>query len=209
MTYTITSPFGQKAADSLEPWYTEDMGRWLNAAGALFDPTLEIVQETGSDGTAGYLPGYGILFDPDECPAAWLPYLGLFVGVKVPVGAPEAEARALVKAESGKERGTLKSIESAVSRSLTGSKAFQIVERCNAKGEEAGYHFLILVYEESELPSETILRENVNAVKPAGVFYTVIVGNLTYAILEAAHTTYSALEAAHTTYSGMEAEPTK
>lgn len=209
MSYTISSPFGRKAQAALEPWYTEDMGRLLNALGALFDPVLEIAQETGTDGETGYLPGYGKIFDPDECPAQWLPFLGLFVGVKVPVGAPEAEARALVKAESGKERGSVKAIESAVSRSMTGSKAFQIVERHNSKGEEDAYHFLILIYSESELPSETVLKENVNSVKPAGVFYTVIVGSLTYAVLEDAHSTYAELEAAHTTYAGMEAEPTK
>jgi hypothetical protein len=174
----------------------------------MFDRVLELVEEEGTDGEPGYVPPWGKLLDPDLCPAAFLPYLGQFVGVEVPKIMPEAEARALIKEEPMSRRGRTTTIEAAVNRSLTGEKLFQIVERRNAAGTEDPDHFLILIYNESELPSQKVLEANVNRVKPWGIFYTVIVGDLTYSVLEAAHETYAELEAAHTIYADMEAHPT-
>lgn len=205
----VTSTFAVEAVEALQPWMTEDLERWLDAAGGFFDPVLDIAGETGTDGEDGYLPGYGALFDPDECPEEWLAYLAQYVGVRVPVGAPAEEARAIVKAESGKERGTLAAVEAAVKRSLTGKQLFAVVERRSATNTDDAYHFLILVYNSEELPSESVLKANVNGVKPGGVFYTVIVGDLTYAVLEAAKSLYSELESAHVTYADMESDPSK
>ena len=156
----------------------------------------------------GWIPPWGKLFDPDLCPARALPYLAQYVGVEIPKEVTEEEARTLIKEENGTKRGTRQVVEVAVRKSLTGEKQFEIIERRNANNEEDPYHFLILVFNASELPSEATLVANVNAVKPGGVFFTVITG-LTYAVLEAAHSTYGELEAAHSTYGDMEAFPTK
>lgn len=119
----IRSPFGARLFAMLEPWQTDDLARYCDAIGAMFDPVYQLVSDQGFDGDTDYVPGYGVLFDIDACPASCLPYLGQFVGVSIPAGADEATARALVRAESGLSRGTLASIQSAVERSISASWA--------------------------------------------------------------------------------------
>ncbi len=208
---SVASPFGDRLIEHLEPWTetSEDLERVCVAIGAMgFDALLELVEEEGSEGEPGWVPAWGRLLNVELCPGKYLPFLAQWVGVEVPKGASEEEARSLIREQPARLRGTLGSIETAIRRSLTGEKAFKVVERRNAANEEDAYHFLIIIYSEAELPSQVVLEANVNAVKPAGVFYTIIVGDLTYAVLEAAHTTYAELEAAHTTYADMEAHPT-
>jgi hypothetical protein len=208
-TYIPTTIVGKRLVAQLEPWMTPDLALYCDALGIMFQSVAELVEEVGTDGEPEFMPPYGKLFDPDLCPYDKLGYLAQYVGVTIPITASEPEARALIKEEQGFTRGTLASIEVAVRKSLTGAKAFQIVERRNAANKADAYWFLILVYEAGELPSQAVLETNVNAVKPGGVFYTIIVGSLTYAILEAAHGLHSESEAAHTTYSDAEANPTK
>jgi hypothetical protein len=118
-TYTPQSAFGAILIDALTPWMTEHLAWVVDAIGTMADPLAAIVYDQGTDGEPGYVPGYGTIFDPATCPTDDLPYLGQFVGVPVPVGAPDATARALVRAESGQNRGTLASISSAVERSIS------------------------------------------------------------------------------------------
>jgi len=87
----------------------------------MFEPPLELVAEHGSDGDPGYVPGWGALFDVNLCPTVDLPYLGQLVGVQIPAGSSDATARALIRAESGMQRGTIQSIQAAVERSISTS----------------------------------------------------------------------------------------
>lgn len=126
MTYTPTSIFGARLVGKLTPWLTDDLSRYADAIAVMFDPILELAEEEGTDGEPGYVPTWGKLLDPSARPypndpakeIARLVFLGQFVGATIPVGASESEARALVKAESGLERGTRASVESAIERSL-------------------------------------------------------------------------------------------
>lgn len=186
-----------------------DLERYLKAIAVMYEPFLELAEEAGSDGTTSFVPAWGTLFNPTLCPEDALSYLAQYVGVHLPMGASEFEARQLIKEHAGFERGTLKAIEGAVSRAMSGSKLFRIIERTGPTGAEEAYYFLILIFNAGELISEATLIENVNAVIPAGIWYKLVIGELTYAVLEAAHEKYSQLEAAHTTYAGMEAEPKK
>jgi hypothetical protein len=111
--------FAERAIERLSVWMTPDLERYLRAIGAMFTPLEELTEEVGSDGETGYLPPYGRIFDPDLCPYDALGYLGQYVGASVPAGASETEARALVKAESGLNRGTRSSLESAIQRSIS------------------------------------------------------------------------------------------
>jgi hypothetical protein len=119
-----------------------------------------------------YVPAYGALLDPELCPAKALPYLAQFVGVTIPAGTPEAEARALVLAESGLERGTTQSIETAIERVL-GAEPFMLQERTNAKGEANAYAFNVIVGTGKKTKA---LEEAIAAVKPGGIISTVIEG---------------------------------
>jgi hypothetical protein len=119
MSYTPTSIFGARLVGKLAPWLTDDLSRYADAVGVMFDPVLELAEEEGTDGEPGYVPSWGKLLNPELCPAKFLPYLGQFVGATIPVGASESEARQIVKAESALERGTRASIESAIERSIS------------------------------------------------------------------------------------------
>ncbi len=163
--------FGARLSANLLPWLTSDLERYCEAIGVMFDPVLELVEEEGSDGEAGYVPAWGKLLNPELCPAEALPYLAQFVGVEIPAGTSESEARALLKGEAGLERGTLASIEGACARILGAGVSFAIEERTNANGEEDAYHFLVLV---PPGKGSSGLVEAINAVKPAGVFFTVV-----------------------------------
>lgn len=117
--YTPTTVFGRVAADRLQPWLTDDLARYCDVFGAMFDETWTLVMDQSVDGQSDYVPGYGVLFDVDLCPARWLPVLGQIVGVPVPAGISEADARQLIKDESAIHRGTAKAIRRAVAATMT------------------------------------------------------------------------------------------
>lgn len=145
MTYVIESPFGGRLFGRLQPWQTDDLGRFCDALGVMFDVVQEVAEEQGTDGEDGYVPGYGTIFDPDLCSGPWLPYLGRLVGVPFPQGASEVEARALIKGESGWSRGKVEAIEAALDRTLPPGVSFVILERTNVDGEEDAYQMVIAV----------------------------------------------------------------
>lgn len=158
----------------MEPWLDSegDLARLLDSQGAMVEKLLEVAEEEGEDGTVGYIPPYGKLLDPNTCPVKDLPYLGQFVGVEVPSGASEAEARAAVKAEAGLERGTLASLRTAI-KSVLGTAPFAIQERTSEGGAEAAYHFNVIV---GTGKSSQALYNAINAVIPAGIWYSIVEG---------------------------------
>lgn len=113
-------PFGERLVAALGPWMTPSLEIACAAIASMgFNQAMALIEEEGTEGEPGWLPPWGRLFDPDLCPAADLPYLGQLVGVDVPLGAPEPEARALVRAKAGISRGTRASVEAAIERSIT------------------------------------------------------------------------------------------
>lgn len=169
------STFAERLVERMEPWNTgpviagsTDLERWLKALAAMFEPVEELAKEEGFDGEAGYVPAWGKLFDPELCPAKFLPYLGQYVGVQIPGGASEAEARQLVKDHAGFSRGTLASVEAAVRR--VAGEPFSVVERTGPLGEPNAYYVLVFV---GAGKKTNALYEAINAVKPSGVFFTV------------------------------------
>lgn len=110
----------------MEPWNTgpvidgsTDLERYLRAMAAMFEPVLALAEEEGSDGSPDFVCAWGKILSPALCPGDALGYLSNFVGVDLPVGVSEAEARALIKAESGLERGTEASIKAAIERAIS------------------------------------------------------------------------------------------
>jgi hypothetical protein len=173
------STFADRLIEKMEPWNTgpviagsTDLERWLKALAAMFAPVEELAKEEGSDGETGYVPAWGKLFNPELCPAKFLPYLGQYVGVQIPGGASEAEARQLVKEHAGFSRGTLTSLKAAIERVLGVGVPYTIEERTNPKtgGEEAYWMTLLVPVGEKS----NALMEAVNAVIPAGILYEVI-----------------------------------
>lgn len=194
--------FAEGLIARMEPWNTgpvvdgsTDLERYLRALAAPFEPILELAEEEGSDGEDGYVPAWGKLLDVELCPAKALGWLATLVGVTLPVGASETEARALIKAHAGFSRGTRASIESAIERNLAPGTTFQVVERRNLADEESAYHFVVTIKGKGLIQTwfdlkgsweslsgswenlsggEGFVRAAINEVKPAGVFYSII-----------------------------------
>ncbi len=145
-----------------------DLSVYLTALASMFEPTLELAQEVGTDGKPGYVPTWGRVMDPSICPNDALPWLAQFVGVAIPKIATEAEARTLVKGESGLERGTLGSIERACKRIL-GATPFAVLERTNPNTAAAeAYAFTVIIPTGGGAPG---LKEAIEEVKPAGLYF--------------------------------------
>lgn len=118
MSFTPTTTIGKRLAEQWGPWLTDDLARVAEAIGTMCEPLTEVIEEEGYPDEAGWVPGYGKIFNPETCPKVFLAYLGMFTGTAIPIGTPEVEARALIKAESGQARGTRASVESAILRAL-------------------------------------------------------------------------------------------
>lgn len=120
LTAEQLGPFGQRLATAMKPWMTPSLEVVCAMIAAMgFNQALQLVEEEGAEGQPGWLPQWGRLLDPDLCPGPDLPYLGQYVGVPIPVGASEHEARALVKGEAGQGRGTPASVKTQIERSIS------------------------------------------------------------------------------------------
>lgn len=73
--------------------------------------------------------GWSLLFDVDNVPAAFIPWLGQFLGAEVDTSLPEAEQRLQLKNVQGFQRGRPASIIAAAKAYLTGSKKVYLDER--------------------------------------------------------------------------------
>lgn len=164
---------------------SSDLVNYLTALGEMFDPVYDIVSDQGYPDDPDYVPGWSSLLDPDNCPAEFLPYLAQFNGTVVPPGTDAVTARAIIKGESGMQRGTGiggtynsstmpagGSIVAAAQRNLTGTQSVTLIERMNGSGADA-YSFILIVRPE-EVLSATALTAAVNAVKPAGIVWTLV-----------------------------------
>lgn len=173
MTYTPTTVIGARLSGKLAVWEDPegDLARVCDAIGTMAEPLASIIEDQGFDGQAGFVPSYGNVMNPEECSAEFLPWLGMFVGVPIPEGMPEAEARELIKLELGIHRGTQASIEQAIIRTL-GDVPFLLLSRTNEAGESNPYSFVIILAKGHGEPIP--VEEAIRATKPAGLKFAVI-----------------------------------
>jgi len=185
-------PFTQRLVQRMQPWLTTDFERYLVSIAQMYEPWLELAEERHSDGEPFFVPAWGSLFNPETCPFEALGYLAQYVGVKIPSGASEAEARELVKIHAGFERGTTKSIEEAIYAGTTLTRTGQtlversvLIERRGPEGTKEAYRFGISV-PSADIPSESALIAKVMAVTPAGIWPWLNTGEK-YTFAEAIH----------------------
>jgi P2-related tail formation protein len=179
----MAEPFASQLISRMQPWNVgpktgspplTDLERYCKALGAMFEPALALYEETGIDGEAGYVPPWGRVFNPATCPRAALAYLAQFVGVSVPTGATEAEARALVLAHAGFNRGTKGSLETVIKRVIGAGEPFTVLERTGPAGEPGQpYYFLVYV---GPGKATQALYNAIDEVRPAGVWFTITEG---------------------------------
>lgn len=128
---------------------------------------LELLTRTDAD---GHDP-WSIIMDAERAPAYMLPYVAQFVGQTIPVGTPEATARALIRSPSNQERGTLAKVEHDVKATLTGSQYVRVIER-----DGSPYRFSVFV-RTSECPSPAETEAAILSSKPAGLALNFVVAD--------------------------------
>lgn len=200
MAYTPTTAFGAELLERLRPWATDDLAIYADAFGAMADEVYTLVTDQGVDGDPDYVPGYGILFDVDLCPAKWLGYLAQLVGVTIPAGTAEADARALIRAHAGMNRGTAESIRLAVQATLTAPQTVTIDERVDGDA----YAILIHTYT-AQTPDPGATLAAALSQKPGGLILTHRIDpDWDYGQAEALFATYGLAEAQYATYGAAE-----
>lgn len=212
---------------SLAPWAPPGSAfdTYNVALAGMFETVYSIVSDQGSpDVPDTYQAGWGALLDPTACAAdfpVFLPWLALFVGAVVPIGAPPATALATILGEQGFARGqgyggTFNStdgmsggpIVTAAQSQLTGTQNVTLLERTNAAGNPDAYWFILVVLT-SQVVNATALTSAVNAVKPGGVQWT-LVSTTTWIIseFETAYSTITLAEAAFASITALEGDIT-
>lgn len=165
-----TGLFTTQILTSFAAWLQDDPDGALNnllvAYASMAEQVFGIVSDTGSpDIPVGFTAGWSVLLDPDNCPAAFIPYGAQFVGVQIPTGTDAADARALWKANVGFRRGTPAAIIATAKLYLTGTQSVLLLERLN--GDAYQCEVRVAASELTVLPN--VLNNALLAVKPAGI----------------------------------------
>jgi hypothetical protein len=151
----VLAPYRQ--TDEAHGWAT------LNFCSALTSGNIDLIHEIVSDRDSG--PGWQVLLDPQECPAAALPYLAQFVGARLTPAMSEAEQRAAIANPEGFGRGTPAAIVAVAKRRLTGTKTVLLVEFYTGLA-----YRMKLVTLESETPDpDATLADVLREQKPIGI----------------------------------------
>jgi hypothetical protein len=120
MAQPTLSHTGQRLYDALAPLATEDeahgwpLAHYCNALARQLDQVADLSRDVGD------APGWAVLMDPDATPAEMLPWLAQLIGVTIPDGLTEAEARVRVKQTDGFRRGTPEALKGAARQYLIG-----------------------------------------------------------------------------------------
>lgn len=152
---------------ALTPYTNEDEAQdWalLKFVDAICEVYFEAIDELVSDRD---YPGWYILFDPDLCPAEYLPYLAQYVGVTLEPSLTEQEQRDKIKLPENFKRGTPAALRRAIERTLTGNKTILLDER----HDDEAYQLRIRTFA-TETPSESATLAAILTQKPAGLALT-------------------------------------
>ena len=109
-------------------------------------------------------PAWSLLLDSSNVPAAFLPWLGQFVGTIVDTALSESGQRSQILARAGWARGTPAQMANSIKKFLTGTKTVKLYER-----DTSPYHVSVVTLT-SETPADhsqvlaTLLTN-----KPAGL----------------------------------------
>lgn len=172
---------------------------YINAIGEMFQLVEDLVRDT-PDG-----PGWSVLLDLDRCPVEALPWLGQFVGVRIPTGMSEADQRVRIAQTDGFKRGTRNALIGAASATLTDPKTVIFRERDHDPSDTPDYAYYLSVYTyDTQTPNPAATRAALLAQKPAGIVlnYVTITGH-DYISVVALHATYASLVTAFADYTAL------
>lgn len=167
MAQPVVGEFAQAAYDNIEQVHEgldEERGwpllHFLRAIGQPFDLVRSVVLPDDAE-------PWSPLYDPDLCPAAFLPYLAQHVGVRIPVGTSEASAREMIKNPVGLKRCSREAVIDAVKLTLTGTKHVNFIVR----HDDSFWRWLI-VTRPSETPDAAATYRAAMSQKRVGVLIT-------------------------------------
>ena len=146
-------------------------------------------------------PGWSHVLDVDRAPAAWLPWLSQFVGVRLIPGETEAQNRDRIKRRDGLKRGTVNAMRAAVEDTLTGTKHVILNER-----NGSAYRLSVRTLG-TETPDPTKTLAAALSQKPAGIVldYGTYTGP-TYDVVRANFDTYQQVKDYYVDYQDMRSE---
>ncbi len=132
---------------AVEPWVTPDLETYVREIGKMF---AEVEFYADDD------PGWSVLLDVDRALAKDLPFLAQFVGERLPLGLPEADAREWIKDSPNLRRGTLESVIRVAQRHLTGQRTVRVRERSHSDGVSDDPDRITVQTYVSETPNPTL-----------------------------------------------------
>jgi hypothetical protein len=139
--------------------------------GAVTHP-LRQIDEIVRDTPEG--PGWSILLDVAAAPVEGLPWLAQVLGVELAPRSPnqtdeewEAYARDALRRQTGRQRGTIDAIVSAIQATLTGTRSVSIVERYAGDPYQITYGTRSSETPDPDATYRAMLRQ-----KPAGIIAT-------------------------------------
>lgn len=160
----LVPPLVRSAYGSLGPWARtdENVGHLLGLVDAIFGQIVEIDDLVRDSDTH---VGWGRLLDVNVAPVWALPWLAQFVGVTPIFGLAEASQRLRIKEAAGFHRGSVKAIKAAAGQYLTGTRRVELYER-----DGSAWRFRVRTYA-SETPNAQVVKDAVEALKPAGLVF--------------------------------------
>lgn len=123
-------------------------------------------------------PGWGILFDPEQCPARYLPWLAMFAGVRLRVGMTEAQMRALIKDRPALARCTPQALVDQVKTALLEGSTKKVILRERYKATDPGVDhaaWFEVITKTDETPDPDAVRRAILEQKEVGLLFTYIV----------------------------------
>jgi hypothetical protein len=149
--------------EELAPILTADLDSYCQAIAAMFGE-VELYSLAGDDSD-----GWAILLDVDRCPAKALPYLGQLIGVTVPIGMADSDARALIRDRPQWRRGTPARLVEVAQATLTGTKFVNLLERSASAAPSDPAYGLTVVTRTPETPNPAATLAALLQAKPAGI----------------------------------------
>jgi len=180
---------------------TTDLATYIQALCGMVQPLSDLAS-TGDNEQ----DGWSALLDLTRVPNDALPWLGQLVGVHfLNPALSVADQKNQIAARIGWQRGTLASMQAAISPLLSGSKYVAIQER-----DTSPYHFLITTFN-SETPKDSggvnaspAIIAAIESQKPAGLRYTyTMTTGGDYAFVRGAYATYTVVRSTYATYNGL------
>lgn len=102
--------------------------QWLSGIGEAME-TLASVSADSYDDAGNIAPSWSTILDIERCPTPFLPWLGQFVGARVPSTLRDDQQRYLIGNAPGWQRGSVAAILAAAGQFLVGGNVATITER--------------------------------------------------------------------------------